>query len=77
MDEAGRAEKVKLNLPQGYRYEARPESTLSAMPECGEVDAVISTKVPLGVARASSKAARLFADYLPIKPGNCIGKHRS
>ncbi len=47
------------------------------MLKCGEVDAVTSTKVPLGVARASSKAARLFADYLPIKPGNCIGKHRS
>ena len=63
VDEAGRAEKVALQLPAGYRYEARPEPTLSSMLESGEVDAVISAKVPLGVARAGGKVARLFQDY--------------
>ncbi len=62
VDEAGRAEKVKLNLPHGFRYESKPETTLSAMLESGEVDAVISAKVPLGVARAGAKVARLFDD---------------
>lgn len=62
VDEAGRAEKVKLQLPEGFRYESRPQSTLSAMLESGEVDAVISAKVPLGVARAGAKVARLFKD---------------
>jgi 4,5-dihydroxyphthalate decarboxylase len=63
VDEAGRAEKVSLQLPEGYRYASRPDTTLSAMLESGEVDAVISAKVPLGVARAGGKVARLFPDY--------------
>jgi len=62
VDEAGRAEKVKLHLPPGMQYESRPQSTLSAMLENGEVDAVISARVPQGVARAGPKVARLFKD---------------
>lgn len=62
VDQAGRTEKVKLQLPRGLHYESRPESTLSAMVESGEVDAVISAKVPQGVARAGSQVARLFKD---------------
>ncbi|MFM9972320.1 MAG: ABC transporter substrate-binding protein [Burkholderiales bacterium] len=63
VDEAGRAEKVALRLPDGFQYQARPDSTLSAMLESGEVDAVISAKVPLGVARSGGKVTRLFSNY--------------
>ncbi len=63
VDEPGRTEKVALKLPAGFRYTARPGATLSAMLESGEVDAVISARVPAGVARAGSKVARLFPDY--------------
>src|SRR6476620_9178179 len=46
VDEPGRAEKVELKLPSGIRYQARPDSSLSAMLASGEVDAVISARAP-------------------------------
>ncbi len=61
VDQPGRAEKVKLELPDGLRYEARSDTTLSAMLESGEVDAVISARAPLAFGRG--KVTRLFADY--------------
>ena len=63
VDDPGRAEKVKLALPAGMQYESRLESTLSAMLESGEVDAVMTARVPMGVARAGGKVSRLFPDY--------------
>ena len=63
VDDPGRAEKVKLALPGGMQYESRPEATLSDMLVKGEVDAVISARVPKGVARAGMQVTRLFADY--------------
>src|SRR5258707_9296514 len=44
VDEPGRAEKVELKLPSGIRYQARPDTSLSAMLASGEVDAVISDR---------------------------------
>ncbi len=62
VDEAGRAEKVALSLPAGIRVEPRPQTSLSQMLLEGEVDAVISARMPLGVARSGGKVARLFQD---------------
>src|SRR6266446_5066597 len=41
VNEPGRAEKVELKLPAGISYQARPDTSLSAMLASGEVDAVI------------------------------------
>jgi 4,5-dihydroxyphthalate decarboxylase len=60
VDEPGRAEKVALKLPAGLRVEPRPDTTLSAMLESGEADAVISARVPRGAQGAN--VARLFPD---------------
>jgi 4,5-dihydroxyphthalate decarboxylase len=60
--EPGRAEKVELNLPAGIRYEARPQSSLSAMLDSGEIDAAITARAPTGFA-AGGKLVRLFPNY--------------
>jgi 4,5-dihydroxyphthalate decarboxylase len=60
VDEAGRAEKVALKLPDGFQLQARPEKTLSGMLESGELDAAISARVPGAFTRG--KARRLFPD---------------
>lgn len=63
VDEPGRAEKVRLKLPDGLRCEARPDTSLSVMLGNGEVDAVISARVPRGVPASGGKVTRLFRDY--------------
>lgn len=63
VNQPGRAEKVALRLPGGIRYEARPDTSLSAMLETGEVDAVISARAPDAFAQGGGKVVRLFPDY--------------
>src|SRR6266576_3016564 len=46
VNEPGRAEKVELKLPGGIRYQSRSDTSLTAMLESGEVDAVISARAP-------------------------------
>ena len=62
VNEPGRAEKVKLKLPAGIHYEARPDTSLSAMLLSGEVDAVISARTPDAFA-PDSAIVRLFPNY--------------
>jgi 4,5-dihydroxyphthalate decarboxylase len=57
--EAGRAEKVRLSLPQGIKITPVPHKTLAQMLASGELDAVISARDPGG--------ERLFADYVPLE----------
>src|SRR5262245_34314724 len=46
VEEPGRAEKVELKLPEGIRYEPRPDTSLSALLASGKIDAVISARAP-------------------------------
>jgi 4,5-dihydroxyphthalate decarboxylase len=62
VSEPGRAEKVALKLPAGIRYEARPETSLSAMLSSGEIDAAVSARAPDGFAPGGA-VVRLFPDY--------------
>jgi 4,5-dihydroxyphthalate decarboxylase len=62
VDEPGRAEKVELKLPAGIRYQARPDTSLSAMLASGEVDAVISARAPAAFA-PGGPVARLYPNY--------------
>src|SRR5262245_30941674 len=62
VDEPGRTEKVALKLPGSIRYEARPDTSLSAMLLSGEVDAVISARTPDAFAR-DDRVVRLFPNY--------------
>ncbi|HLH94183.1 MAG TPA: ABC transporter substrate-binding protein [Xanthobacteraceae bacterium] len=63
VDEAGRDEKVALKLPNGIRYQARPDTSISAMLESGEIDAAITARAPLAFARAPQAIVRLFPNY--------------
>ena len=63
VDEAGRNEKVALRLPPGLRYEARPETSLSAMLASGEIDAAITARVPTVFAQSGGAIVRLFPDF--------------
>ena len=63
VNQPGRAEKVELKLPAGIRYEARPDTSLSAMLRNGEVDAVISARAPDAFAAGNGEVVRLFPNY--------------
>jgi 4,5-dihydroxyphthalate decarboxylase len=63
VNEAGRAEKVELNMPAGISYRARPDTSLTAMLLNGEVDAAISARAPDAFGKGGGAVVRLFPDY--------------
>src|SRR5580704_14436672 len=63
VDEPGRDEKVTLKLPSGIRYQARPDTSLSAMLASGEIDAAITARVPTAFAQSGDKIVRLFPNF--------------
>lgn len=63
-EEAGRDEKVELNLPNGLRLTPMPDKTLSGMLASGEVDAVMVARQPKVFLQKHPDVARLFPDYL-------------
>jgi len=60
VNEAGRAEKVKLRLPAGVRLRPEPTRSLNDMLLAGELDAVLSARPPRDLGKG---IRRLFADY--------------
>ena len=63
VDEPGRDEKVELRLPSGIRYQARPDTSLSAMLMSGEIDAAITARAPLAFGQSGVPIVRLFPNY--------------
>src|SRR5262245_2739821 len=64
VDQPGRLEKVKLNLPRGLRYESRPDKSLSGMLISGEIDAVLSAHPPACFEHGHPNVVRMFPDYI-------------
>jgi 4,5-dihydroxyphthalate decarboxylase len=63
LEEAGRVEKIKLRLPAGIRLQdAPPERSLSEMLERGELDGIISPRIPSCQIRGAPNIGWLFAD---------------
>jgi 4,5-dihydroxyphthalate decarboxylase len=60
VNEAGRAEKVKLKLPGGVRLKPEPNRSLDDMLLAGDLDAVLSARPPKNLGRG---IRRLFSDY--------------
>jgi 4,5-dihydroxyphthalate decarboxylase len=60
VNEAGRAEKVELKLPEGVRLTRRPDSTLNDLLLAGEIDVAMSARPPRGFADGS--IVRMFED---------------
>jgi 4,5-dihydroxyphthalate decarboxylase len=64
LEEPGRIEKIKLNLPDSVRISSIPQdTTLDAMLSSGELDAVIAVRPPGCFNRRQPGIARLFPHY--------------
>jgi 4,5-dihydroxyphthalate decarboxylase len=63
MEQAGRIEKINLNLPAGVRLEDAPmDRTLSQMLETGDIDGIVSPRLPSCFERGDPHVGWLFAD---------------
>ena len=64
LDEPGRVEKLKLNLPTEIRLSSIPaDKTLNNMLVAGELDAIITARAPSAFLKQTPAVARLFKDY--------------
>jgi 4,5-dihydroxyphthalate decarboxylase len=59
----GRKDRVDFEMPSGVRMESRPDTTLNAMIESGEIDAMMSPRMPTCFLEGSPRVKRLFPDY--------------
>jgi 4,5-dihydroxyphthalate decarboxylase len=59
----GRKDRVDFELPRGVRLESRPDRTLNEMIESGEVEAMMSPRMPTCFLNGSPRVRRLFPDY--------------
>jgi 4,5-dihydroxyphthalate decarboxylase len=63
IEEAGRIEKARVDLPAGVIIQPAPAgSTLSGMLEAGEIDAIISPRAPSCYERRAAGIGQLFGD---------------
>jgi 4,5-dihydroxyphthalate decarboxylase len=67
VDQPGRQEKVALKLPPGFKYEARPDKSLSGMLVSGEIDAALSAHAPACYEHGHPNVVRMFEDYFDIE----------
>lgn len=67
VNQAGRGEKVALNLPEGMRYTVVAHRSLSEMLLAGDLDAVISARPPACHVQGDARVRRLFEDYRPVE----------
>jgi 4,5-dihydroxyphthalate decarboxylase len=64
VNESGRAEKVKLRLPEGVRLRPEPGRSLNDMLLAGDLDAVLSARPPRNLGKG---IRRLFSDYEAVE----------
>ena len=62
-ENAGRTEKVELNLPEGLKLTRKPDKSLNEMLVSGEIDAVMTASTPSSMQRGHPDIGRLFPDY--------------
>ena len=67
VDNPGRTEKVKLNVPPGVKLTSRPDKTLNEMLLAGEIDAMLSAHAPSSFDNGHPNIGRLFEDYLDVE----------
>lgn len=63
VNEAGRGEKVEIDLPPGVRLERRTDRCLDELLCAGEVDAVFSARPPRSSTGPGARLRRLYADW--------------
>lgn len=62
VNDAGRKEKIPLNLPPGVKLTVRPDKSLSDMLLEGEIDAVMSARPPTSITERDGRIKRMFAN---------------
>jgi 4,5-dihydroxyphthalate decarboxylase len=68
MEEPGREEKLKLDLPPHIKvHHIGPEKTLSRMLAAGEIDALESPRMPSTLHSEPERVRRLFENYVEIE----------
>jgi 4,5-dihydroxyphthalate decarboxylase len=68
MEQPGREEKLKLDLPPRFRVRpAGPDRTLSRMLADGEIDALYSPRMPSTLHTQPDRVRRLFDDYVAVE----------
>jgi 4,5-dihydroxyphthalate decarboxylase len=63
LDEVGRTETAKMELPAGIRLVSRPDKTLTEMLLAGEIDAIMSARRPGTVVRGEPGIRRMYQNY--------------
>jgi len=63
VNEPGRVEKVKLDLPAGIRYKAVADASLDQMLLDGRIDVALSARPPRSFASGDARVRRLFTDH--------------
>jgi len=67
VNQPGRIEKVKLNLPAGVKVTPRPDKSLGTLLIDGDVDAIMSAHPPHQYEEGNPNIVRLFADYQSVE----------
>jgi len=67
VNEAGRAEKVELNLPKGIKLTRVVDKTLSDMLAAGEIDCAIVARPPACFLEGHPDVARLYPNFLEME----------
>jgi 4,5-dihydroxyphthalate decarboxylase len=59
----GRKDRVDFEMPAGVRLESKADRTLNEMIESGEIDAMMSPRMPTCFLQGSPRVRRLFPNY--------------
>ncbi len=62
VNDPGRAEKVRLNLPEGFRLTPRPDQSLQSLLRTAQIDAMLSAHPPAAFEAGEPWIRRLFDD---------------
>lgn len=66
-EQPGRKDRVDFEMPSGIRLESRSDRTLNQMIESGEIDAMMSPRMPTCFVENSSRVRRLFPNYREVE----------
>lgn len=62
-EEPGRKDRVDFEMPAGVRLESIGDRTLNEMIDSGEIDAMMSPRMPICFVKGSPRVRRLFPNY--------------
>ena len=67
VNQAGRIEKVEIDLPPGVKLTRRPDKSLNEMLLTGEIDAALAARAPDAFLAGDTRIRRLFQNYREVE----------